>query len=121
MAIVLCTGVQPALMHTRKLILEDAGHTVVTAQTEAEIKAACREFRFDVAVIGQASQAKLKREWLFLVRKHCPLIRVLEVYTTSAGMVLQDADEWLESPVVPTKLAERVSALATSNNKAGRV
>lgn len=113
MAVVLCTGVQPALTQTRKIILENAGHTVVTAQTESEIVAACREFKFDVTVIGQASQAKLKRDWVRLVRQHCPSVRVIEVYMTSAGMALPDADEWLESPVVPDKLAERVAALAS--------
>jgi hypothetical protein len=113
MATVLCTGVQPALMQTRKLILEIAGHNVITAQSDAEIMAACREFRFDVAVIGQARDAKVKQKWLSLVRKHCPWAKVLEVYMTSAGIALNDADEWLESPVVPSRLAECVAALAT--------
>jgi CheY-like chemotaxis protein len=118
MATVLCTGVQPALMQTRKLILENAGHNVITALSDTEIIAACREFRFDVAVIGQARDPKLKRNWLSLVRKHCPSAKVLEVYMTSAGIALKDADEWLESPVVPAKLAERVAALAEANGKA---
>jgi len=101
MATVLCTGVQRALMQTRKIILENAGHTVITAQSEAEIAAACREFRFDVTVIGQAPHAKLKRDWLTAVRKHCPSVKVLEVFMTSAGRALDDADDWLESPVIP--------------------
>lgn len=113
MATVLCTGVQPALTQTRKIILENAGHTVVTALSETEIVTACREFKIDVAVIGQTPQATLKRDWVRLVRTHCPSVRVIEVYMTSAGMALPDADEWLESPVVPDKLAERVAALAS--------
>ena len=38
MARVLCTGVDPVLMKTRQLILESAGHTVVAASDEREIK-----------------------------------------------------------------------------------
>jgi DNA-binding response OmpR family regulator len=117
MATVLCTGVQLALMHTRKIILENAGHTVITAQSEAEIVAACRKFRFDVTVIGQATHAKLNRDWLTVVRRHCPSVKVLEVYMTSAGRALEDADDWLESPVIPATLAERVSALAAGNGR----
>jgi hypothetical protein len=38
MARVLCTGVNPVLMKTRQLILESAGHTVVPASDEREIR-----------------------------------------------------------------------------------
>lgn len=113
MATVLCTGVQPALTQTRKMILESRGHIAVTAHSTAEIVAACREFRFDVTVIGQCPSAKLKRDWLALVRRHCSSIRVIEVYMTSAGRALKDADEWLESPVDPARLNARVSKLAS--------
>ena len=40
MSLVLCTGVDPVLMETRKLILERAGHTVITAMGERELAAA---------------------------------------------------------------------------------
>jgi hypothetical protein len=51
MARVLCTGVDPLLMKTRQLILESAGHTVVPASDEREIKAVCSKQKFEVAVI----------------------------------------------------------------------
>lgn len=113
MATVLCTGVQPALTQTRKMILESRGHIAVTAHSAAEIVAACHDFRFDVTVIGQCPNARLKRDWLALIRRHCFSVRVIEVYMTSAGRALQDADEWLESPVDPARLSERVSNLAS--------
>jgi DNA-binding NtrC family response regulator len=107
-------------MHTRKLILEAAGHTVVTAQSEAEIVAACREHQFDVAVIGQASQPTLKLDWFTKIHKACPSAKILEVYLPSEGISLPNADAWVESPVVPTDLAERIAALAAMSNERRR-
>jgi hypothetical protein len=52
-ALVLCPGVDRALMETRKLIREHAGHTVVVAMGECEIAAACEKHPFNIAVIGQ--------------------------------------------------------------------
>lgn len=53
MALVLSTGIDSVLMKPRQLILESAGHTVVRASDEREIKAVCSRQKFDVAVIGQ--------------------------------------------------------------------
>lgn len=112
MALVLCTGAHPTLTQTRQLILEAAGHNVVSALDKHQIKAACQKHAFQVVVLGQSGPTKLKREWLEIVRCHCPQARILEVYTPSAGSTLRDADDWLESPAMPTELAERVSILA---------
>ena len=38
MALVLCTGSDPAVMATRKLILEQAGHTVVLASNDRQVE-----------------------------------------------------------------------------------
>src|SRR5579864_3033657 len=40
-ALVLCTGINDVLIATRKLILERAGHKVVTATGERELITAC--------------------------------------------------------------------------------
>src|SRR5438132_5161135 len=71
MALVLCTGVDPVLMKTRQLILQQAGHEVVTAIDEDAVKTACQQRMFDVAVIGQAASASKKRAIVALIRKHC--------------------------------------------------
>jgi hypothetical protein len=47
MANILCTGVHPGLVQTRKLIPQQA-----TALSEAAIAAACRDIPFDAAAIG---------------------------------------------------------------------
>jgi hypothetical protein len=111
MALVLCTGAHAVLTQTRQLILEAAGHTVVPAYDENQIKEACAHNQFQVVVIGQSSKARLKREWREIVRRLCPKAKVLEVFTPNAGPVIKDADDRLESPAMPEELAERVSAL----------
>lgn len=118
MALVLCTGVDPLLITTRKLILENAGHNVVTATDESSVRAACKLQAFDVAVIGQAGSVKAKQQIMTLIRRHCPSAKVLELYRFSTGRVLEDADSWLEVPAdVPQELAERVTALAAKSQR----
>jgi len=112
-ALVLCTGTDDSLIASRKLILERAGHKVVTATEEREVITACAANRFDVAVIGQTVSPNQKRRILFLVREHCPPAKVLELFSPHRGKDLGSADDWLEVPAsVPSELAERVSAIA---------
>jgi CheY-like chemotaxis protein len=111
MALVLCTGAHPTLVHTRKFILERADHTVVTALDNSSLEAACRQHNFDVVVICQSGSPALKREWMSVVRKHRPSAKVLEVYTRDTGTVLPEADSWLEAPTAPDQLADCLSIL----------
>jgi len=114
MALVLCTGVNPVLLKTRQLILENAGHTVVPASNEREIEAVCGEKKFDVAVIGQNTPPKTKARVLELLREHCPAARILELYPPYASRTLKNADAWLEMPTDrPEELAEAVNSLAS--------
>ena len=116
MALVLCTGVHRNLVETRKLILEDAGHTVITALSESTIEHACEHHNFDVAVIGQAITTNEKTRFLAIIRQHCPAVKVLELYPSYLGKALEAADDWLQVPLdVPPELAERVTALAKSS------
>jgi DNA-binding response OmpR family regulator len=112
MARVLCTGVDPVLMKTRQLILENAGHTVVPALDEHEIEAACSTQKFDVAIIGQNISPQIKKHVLELVRQHCPAVRVLELHTLYSTGALKDADAWLEMPGDPEELVTAVNLLA---------
>lgn len=119
MALVLCTGVDKTLLQTRKYILERAGHRVVTAADELALLTACKEHSFDVAVIGQAAGTSVKRRILEFVRKHCPDVKILELYQPYVGRVLENADSYLETPLdVPTELADRVSDLANEKKEA---
>ena len=116
MALVLCTGVNPALVRTRQLLLEQAGHTVVPALDETTLITACQNNQFDVAVIGQTISPRSKRRVLQVVRQHCPSSKVLELYASTTGRILEDADSWLEVPAdVPEELVQRVEALASDD------
>jgi PleD family two-component response regulator len=113
MANVLCTGVDEALLHTRKLILETAGHEVTIALGEQELTAACVKKKFDVVVVGQTVARFEKLRIFRLVRECTPTAKVLELYSPATGRFLPDADDWLVVPAdVPADLATRVSTLA---------
>lgn len=114
-ALILCTGKDPSLLRTRKLILEKAGHTVITATDQRTVAAACQKYKFDVAVLGQSVSAESKRILSGLIRQYCSSVKILELYQANSGPEIQDADSWLEVPTdVPQNLAERVSELADS-------
>lgn len=118
MALVLCTGADPVLLETRKLILEEAGHVVISAKNHEAVIAACKHRIFDVAVIGQSVSPDSKRLLAALVRRHCPSAQILELHYIYEGRTLEDADSWLDVPVdVPRELAERVAELARSKSQ----
>jgi CheY-like chemotaxis protein len=105
-------------MMTRQLMLEQAGHTVLTASDEADVASACELYQFDVAVIGQASSAAIKRLMASLVRQHCKGVTILELYAPHKGKAIPDADAWLEVPAdVPEQLAQRVGDLARRSKR----
>ena len=116
MALVLCTGVDPILLETRRLLLERAGHAVTTIRDERELTAACQKTHFEVAVIGQGVTPKMKRVIASRIREHCPSARILELYSPHQGKSLDDADSWMEVPAdLPGQLAQRVSELAAQD------
>lgn len=118
MALVLCTGIDFALTETRKLILENAGHTVKTAMENKEIVAACRENAFDVAVIGQIEACNIKCKVFELIRHNCSSARILELFTVAEGRVLSEADSWLEVPASPpSALTDKVFELANKKEQ----
>jgi hypothetical protein len=113
MALVLCTGIDKALLETRRYILERAGHTVVTVSDELTLLTVCKKHSFEVAVIGQTTGTGMKRRFRDLIREHCTDAKILELYQPHVGRVLEDADSHLEAPVaVPKELADRVNELA---------
>lgn len=120
MALVLCTGVDKTLLETRRLILEHAGHAVVSVTDEPSLLRACQKQSFDVAVIGQSVSQNSKRRVVSLIREHCPEIKILELYPQFSSRVLPDADAALPVPVdVPKDLADRVNELAKQKKAEG--
>jgi len=119
MPLVLCTGVDPVLLKTRQLILESAGHTVVPASDEREIKIICSKQKFDVAVIGQSIPPRIKARAMELVKEHCPEAKILELCAPYGTRTLENADAWLEMPSdQPELLVALVNRLADKKTDA---
>jgi CheY-like chemotaxis protein len=117
MALVLCTGIDPAVMTTRQLILEQAGHTVVLASNDRHVEKACKSHNFDVVVIGQNTSPAVKQRFVRIIREYCSLAKILELHRPFSDKALADADEWLAMPSDhPGALAEAVAELARKKN-----
>jgi len=113
MALVLCTGQDPAVMETRQLILEKSGHTVVLAKDEREIEKACQTHPFDVVVIGQNTTPPVKARIFRIARAICPGTKILELHRPFSDKALPKADAWLVMPTdAPEELAKVVTSLA---------
>ncbi len=118
MALVLCTGIDQSLLATRRLILEQAGHTVVTANNTKQVAEACSKHNFNVAVIGQTISRSEKRRLARLVRQHCATTMILELYAPATGKAIPDANAWLVVPIdVPPDLTRVVSDLAGESER----
>jgi hypothetical protein len=113
MAVVLCISADESLAMTRRMILQKAGHRVLTVFTVPEAEQACSAQPIDVAVIGQGVPHRERVRIRDLIRNLCPSAKLLELYVPSLGKTIPDADDWLEVPgVAPAELGERVSTLA---------
>lgn len=122
MSLVLCTGTNAALTESRKLILEQDSHTVITASDKAAVAEACERSPFEIAVIGQAASPQEKRRIAATIREYSPRTKILELYAIHEGRLLPEADSWLEVPTkAPNDLAMRVSELSGSTGNIPKI
>jgi hypothetical protein len=77
-------GTDAVLAQTRKLILEMEGHSVISVTDEKSLASSCELYAFDVAVLGQALSANIKRRAADLIRQHCPNVKLLELHFRAA-------------------------------------
>lgn len=113
MAVVLCVSTSDTLSQTRRMILEGAGHSVLSVKNVPEAKRACAGNQVAVAVIGQGVPRPERLRIFDLLRRDCPGAKVLELYNSADGKALDGADAWLEVPLsAPPQLAEKVTELA---------
>lgn len=120
MAHILSAGIDPALLQTRKLMLEQAGHTVATATSESDVRDACSRMNVDVVVIGQTVVPQEKRRILEIVREACGSTKVLELFHPHRGQTLRNADQWMEVPAeIPVDFVKVVTDLASRRAKSG--
>lgn len=95
LASVLCVGINDAMMRNRQSILEEAGHSVTQATDLRRVIAVCESNRFAVAVLGPFLHQPEKLRVADAVRKHCPGANILELYTSAAPEIPNDADAHL--------------------------
>jgi DNA-binding NtrC family response regulator len=113
MALVLCIGADDALMATRRLLLEKAGHRVLLATSSRQVSRHCAEYSIQVAVIGHAVPAFEKRLAFDLLQKNCPKAKVLELHERGYGPHLKEAHRHLVVGNLPSDLPDAVSELAS--------
>jgi hypothetical protein len=115
MATILCTGDEPLLLETRKLILQRKGHTVVSAQDPSSVQAICQQHTIDVAVIGECTHPEKKKQMAVMIRRHCPSVKILELHGIYQSKILNNSDSTLAMPPeMPEFLTRYVDELLTS-------
>ena len=121
MAVVLCLGTDDALLATRRMILERAGHRVLQAKSLPEVVIHCTEQLVDVVVLGQGVPSQEKLRANDFIRAECPHSKILELHTLGARRALRDADASLPVPVdVPSELSQTVEELAKKRRRPAR-
>jgi len=80
LAQILHVGTNEAVMATRRVILERAGHEVTLAHDLREVIVACERNDFDLVILGQALPGKEKQRVVHTVLEHCKLVRFLEYH-----------------------------------------
>jgi len=106
---VLSISLDPALLETRKRIIEQAipNCQVVSASNYSEIEAACKANQFALVIIGHTLPRPEKLRVFSKIKKLQPRAKVLELHLTS-GPVTQ-ADLTLDGGLGPQALADRVT------------
>lgn len=119
MALILSAGLDPALMQTRRLILQRAAHTVIEAHDEREFVAACHSHSLHIILLSQTLPSVLKLRLSAIARMLRPGAKVLELYAPHLGRAIRDADDWLEVPLdSPGELAARIDWLLSRQDRA---
>jgi DNA-binding response OmpR family regulator len=119
MALILCAGLDPALMQTRRMILQRAGHKVIGAGDEREFVAACQSHTFHVILLSQTLPSVLKLRLSAIARMLRPEAKILELYASHLGRAIRGADDWLEVPLdSPGDLVSRIELLLSRHDRA---
>lgn len=120
MALILCAGLDPALMQTRLMILERAGNTAIGVRSESEFIAACESYNFEVIVLSQTLSAEFKLRLSAFARLLRPEAKVLELYSAHLGPAIS-ADESAPVPLEsPGELPSRIESLLSRSRRATR-
>jgi len=114
---IICIANPDAVMETRRLILQRAGHEIHAVHNLKEMERACQTQQYDLAILADALPDMEKMRIADVIRKACPALRVLELHT---GLVptVSDADAQLQvSASRPEGLVEAVAAALKTSRK----
>jgi hypothetical protein len=102
---VLSISASQALLETRGLILEAEGFRVVPAMDFLQVKAACAEGGFGLAIVDHSIGANVKRAIAATVRQQRPGVEIIELCLVSPE--IPDAEYHLISPE-PSDLVKKL-------------
>ncbi|MFL6438671.1 MAG: hypothetical protein ACJ71Q_13920 [Terriglobales bacterium] len=112
MANIIHVGTHEAVLLTRKVILEKAGHNVTLARDLRAVIAACDSGSFDVGIIGQALPPKEKLRVSDTLQSRCTGIKILELHDAIAPD-LETTDAHLRvAQTTPENLIDTVNRLS---------
>lgn len=114
---ILCIGMDDASMQTRRLVLERAGHQVIQARDLRQVKTACENISFGIAILGQSLNSSEKKRIADVVLASCKTAKILELHTGIAPE-LPEADAHLQvGAMEPKGLVEAVNTLLETPRK----
>jgi DNA-binding response OmpR family regulator len=79
-ATILCIRATPALAEATRLLLEQHAYEIVTATDFKQVEAACTNIRFDLALIGDNFDPRIKKAIYLLIKENCAKVPILEMY-----------------------------------------
>jgi len=117
MADILNVGFDSALLTTRRVMLERAGHRVALAHDFRQAVAACERKSFNIVILGNSLLANEKLRVADIVRRHCDGVRLLELHN-GAKPDLPDADAHLQAlQARPEEFLQAVDSLLKQPNR----
>jgi hypothetical protein len=79
-ATILYIRTAPALPERTRLLLEQHAYEIVTATDFKQVKTACANIRFDLALIGDNFVPRIKKAIYLLIKETCAQVPILEMY-----------------------------------------
>jgi|SRR6185437_6624516 DNA-binding response OmpR family regulator len=117
MAEILNVGFDSALLTTRRIMLEGAGHRVEQARDLLQVIAACERTSFNVVILGNSLIPNEKLRVADVVRRQCDGVRLLELHN-GVRPDLRDADAHLQAlEAGPEELLQVVESLLKKPNR----
>jgi DNA-binding NtrC family response regulator len=110
---ILCVDDEPGAVSLKRVILENAGHVVVSCESADEAILALQQTAFDAVVTDWRLGAERGRAVVEAVKAHsaAPVV-VVSGYVSEAFQAAEPlADLYLEKPVDPQELVQVVNAL----------